>query len=28
LERNENRSDPTKYERESYLHAEGFEDRH
>ena len=25
LERNENTSDPTRYERESYLHAEGYE---
>lgn len=28
LENNANRKDPTAYERESYLHAEGFEDRH
>ncbi len=25
LERNENTSDPTRYDRESYLHAEGYE---
>lgn len=28
LERNESHSDPTRYERESYLHAEAYEDRH
>jgi hypothetical protein len=28
LERNESHSDPTKYERESYLHSEAFEDKH
>jgi hypothetical protein len=28
LERNENRSDPTRYERESFLHSEAYEDRH
>lgn len=28
LERMDNRKDPTAYERESYLHAEAFEDRH
>jgi hypothetical protein len=27
-EMSEGRSDPTRYERESYLHAEAFEDRH
>ena len=28
LEMNAKRSDPTAYERESYLHAEAFEDKH
>jgi hypothetical protein len=28
LERNAERKDPTAFERESYLHAEAFEDRH
>jgi hypothetical protein len=28
LERNANKSDPTRYERESYLHSEAFEDKH
>ena len=28
LERNADKSDPTRYERESYLHSEAFEDRH
>jgi hypothetical protein len=28
LENNANRKDPTAYERESYLHAEAFEDKH
>jgi hypothetical protein len=28
LERNESHSDPTRYERESYLHSEAFEDKH
>ena len=28
LERNEGRKDPTAFERESYLHAEAYEDKH
>jgi hypothetical protein len=28
LERNENRTDPTRYEKESFLHSEGYEQGH